>query len=143
MKRLVTTLVLVALSSCAANQTLSTSTQFANHPLIGSLMRNFGVTADQAVGAAGALLGLGQNRMPASEWSRLASAVPGVVDIIKAGSALSGLVGAPNSLADLQAPFASLGLSQQQVSSLIPGVSAYVGSVAGPEVAGAFAASIR
>jgi hypothetical protein len=143
MKRLVTTLALVALTSCAANHTLSTSTQFANDPLIGSLMRNFGVTADQAVGAAGALLALGQNRMPASEWGKLASAVPHVGDIIKAGSTLGGLVGAPNSLADLQSPFAKLGLSQQQVSTLIPAVSQYVGSVAGPEVAGAFSASIQ
>ena len=143
MKRFVPIIVLVALTSCAGGKTLSPVTQLSNHPLIGSLMRSFGITADQAVGTSGAVLALGQNRMPATEWTKLASAIPDVSDIIKAGSAVGGIAGAPNSLADLANPFANLGLSQQQVSILIPAVVDYVSRAAGPEVGGALASVLK
>lgn len=143
MNRFVPILALVALTSCAANQTLSTSTRFSNHPLIGSLMGSFGLTTDQAVGGAGALLALGQNQMTAAHWTRLESAVPDVSDIIQSAKALGGIASTPNSLAELADPFAKLGLSRQQVAMLIPAVADHVSRTAGPEVGGAFAAAMK
>lgn len=102
-------------------------TQLTSNPLVSSLMGSLGLNATQAIGGAGALLGLAQNTLPAADWKAITSAISGTDALVKAATSLGGISGKPSSLADLSPAFTKMGLSTSQVSQLVPALTDYVG----------------
>ena len=153
----VAVLSLLLLSSCASSSTESTSapastttappaadptafvTQLASNPLIASLVSSLGLTATQAVGGAGALLGLAQAKLPKSDWSAIEGGVPGAKDLVQASSTMGGMMTQPGSLQDLSGAFAKMGLSSDQVTQLVPALTDYVGKATSAATAAALA----
>ena len=124
--------VLATVTACASGSPLS---GIASNPLVSALTSQLGVSPDQAVGGAGAMLGYAQNKLPADQASAVSSAIPGSSDILKAAGPMLG--GSPlQSLADVQGAFSKLGMSPDMVSKFAPILTDQVSKVAGPQVAG-------
>ena len=162
MKRSLMILAVVALSSCAASNTatppasspasvaaaaaepMAMASQLAANPLISSLVGSLGLNTQQAVGGAGALLALAQNTLSPDNWTKLAAAIPGTTDMIKAANALGGGISSnARGLADLSGAFSKIGLSPDAVGTLVPALTDYVGKAAGPDVGSALAAVLK
>lgn len=124
--------VLAALTSCASGSALS---GLASNPLVSALTSQLGVSPDQAVGGAGAMLGYAQNKLPADQFGAVSNAIPGSSDIVKAAGPMLG--GSPlASLADVGGVFSKLGMSPDLISKFAPILGDQVSKVAGPQVGG-------
>jgi len=142
MKRLVpATLAFLLLTGFGFNPTKMIG-QLTSNPLVSSLMSGLGLNANQAVGGAGALLGLAQQHMPKADWSKLTGSIPGVGDMIKTAKSLGGISKFTN-LAGLSGAFGKMGLTPDHVSQLTPAMGDYVSKVAGPEVGNSFKNAIK
>lgn len=117
--------------------------QLGGNPMISSLTSGLGLNASQAVGGAGALLGLAQNKLPKADWSKITKSIPGTGDMIKTANSLGGITGKTGSLADLTGAFSKMGISADQASKRVPAVSDYVGKAAGPDVGAALAGVLK
>jgi Protein of unknown function VcgC/VcgE (DUF2780) len=129
-RRFLPLLVLSTLAvSCAG-----APTGIASNPLVSQLTSGLGVTADQAVGGTGAMLGLAQNKLTPDQFSQVTNAIPGASDITKAAAPLIG--SSPiSSLGDVQGIFTKLGMSPDTVSKFAPILTQAASSVGGPQVA--------
>lgn len=139
MKRFVpATLAFLLLTGFGFSNPAKMVSKLASNPLVSSLMSGLGLNANQAVGGAGALLGLAQQNMPKADWSKLAGAIPGSSDLIKTAKSLGGISKFSN-LAGLTSAFGKMGLTPDHVSKLTPSMGDYVTKVAGPEIGTSFA----
>jgi len=142
MKRVVpATLAFLLLTGFGFNPTKMVGSLTGN-PLIASLMSGLGLNANQAVGGAGALLGLAQTHMPKADWSKLASAIPGTGDLIKTAKSLGGISKFTN-LAGLSGAFTKMSLTPDAVAQLTPAVGDYVSKAAGPDLGNKFKGAIK
>jgi hypothetical protein len=142
MKRVVpATLAFLLLTGFGFNPTKMVGSLTGN-PLIASLMSGLGLNANQAVGGAGALLGLAQTHMPKADWSKLASAIPGTGDLIKTAKSLGGISKFTN-LAGLSGAFTKMGLAPDAVGQLTPAMGDYVSKAAGPDLGNKFKDAIK
>ena len=142
MKRVVpATLAFLLLTGFGFNAAKMLST-LASNPLVSTLMSGLGLNSSQAVGGAGALLGLAQAHMPKADWSKLAGAIPGTGDLIKTAKSLGGISKFTN-LAGLSGAFGKMGLSTDQVAKLTPAMGDYVSKAAGPDIGKKFADAIK
>ena len=148
MRRIIVAFTLLGLlvaTSCSKNSTsttMSTATALASDPLIQTLVSSLGLSAAQAIGGAGALLGLGQKNLAAADWSKVAGAIPGAKSLISQAKTLGGITQFTN-LAGLAPSFTKMGLSSDQVKSLTPALTDYVGKAAGAEVGTLLAGAIK
>jgi hypothetical protein len=125
----------------------ATAAAKASPDLVGALSKEMGATPEQAAGAAGALFGVAKSRLSANDFSQIATAVPGMDSLLKAGpgggtaSALSQLSGGASGLTGAASAFSKLGLSPDMVGKAVPVLTSYVtksgGSKAGSLLAGA------
>ncbi|MFH0909453.1 MAG: DUF2780 domain-containing protein [bacterium] len=113
--------------------------------LIGQLVQQLGVQEGQAKGGAGLLFKLAQNKM-GGDFSKVAGAVPGVADLIKAApeaggasnlmggfaSAIGG--GKAGDLAALAGSFSQLKLDPSMISKFVPVILSFVQSKGGKDV---------
>ena len=109
--------------------------------LLGALSQ-LNVTPQQAIGGAGAMLGLAKNQLSSTDYSELAKSVPGL-DILSGGGelgALAGLLGATGQAAglnnalgnvkdtdDLNNAFSTLGMDTGMVGLFAPVILQYLG----------------
>ncbi|MHC8303050.1 DUF2780 domain-containing protein [Pseudomonas sp. ZS1P83] len=100
-----------------------------------SALSQLNVTPQQAVGGAGAMLGLAKNQLSSTDYSALAKSVPGI-DILSGGGelgALSGLLGSSGTAAgldnalgnvkniiDLNNAFSALGMDSGMIGQFAP-----------------------
>src|SRR6267378_760137 len=136
MKARIVGMVLVAMLAvlgCTKNTSMSSVTSLASNPLVTSLTSALGLNATQAIGGAGALLGLAQHNLAGADWSKVAAAVPGASSLISQAKSLGGISQFTN-LAGLSGAFTKMGLSADQVKSLPPAMTDQVSKAAGPEV---------
>ena len=126
---------ILLLSGCASrSQTVSMVSQLASTPLVSSLMSSLGLNPEQAVGGAGALLGLAQTKLAAEDWSKIAAAVPDTDDLVKTANSLGEITNQADGLADLSDAFSKIGLSFEQVTRMVPVLSDYVAKSAGADL---------
>ena len=142
MKKLVAGLTLVAIVSAYGTATPSSLTSLATNPLITQLIANLGLNPTQAVGAAGALLGLSQHNLAKADWSKIAGVVPGASSLISQAKALGGIKKFSN-LAALSGAFTKMGVTSEQVAQVTPAVAGFIGKAAGMDVANKFTAAIK
>ncbi len=109
--------------------------------LLGALTE-LNVTPEQAVGGAGAMLGLAKNQLSSTDYSELAKSVPGI-DILSGGGelgALAGLLGSSGKAAgldnalgnvkntnDLNDAFSALGMDGGMIGQFAPVLLQYLG----------------
>ena len=113
---------------------------------IGSLAKELGgATTSQAEGAAGAIFGLAKSRLPAADFAKVASAVPGMDGLLKAAPAMAAAgaggaaaaaaaAGGMSGLGSLAGAFSKLGLKPDMVAKAIPIVTNYVTKSGGADV---------
>src|SRR5262245_22599990 len=145
MKRIALGLALTTLLStgCAKNTAMSSAASLATNPLVTSLTSGLGLNATQAMGGAGALLGLASENLAKADWTKVANAVPGVNSLISEAKTLGGITGKFTSLANLSGAFTKMGLSADQVKTLTPAMTDFISKSAGPEVGNLFAGAIH
>jgi hypothetical protein len=108
--------------------------------LVDELVKNLGVNEGAAMGGAGLLFKLAQDKLPAGDFGKVAGAVPGINDLLgaapKSGGLLGGLgglagglggdMGKLGSLATLAGGFSQLGLDSGMIAKFIPIILAFV-----------------
>jgi hypothetical protein len=114
--------------------------------LLNQLTQNLGITADQAKGGAGLLFQLAKNKLGGDDFGKVAGAVPGVEDMMKAvpSGGLSAVVsnvasslgagGGLQDMAGLAGGFSKLGLSPDLAQKFVPIVLSFVQSKGGDVV---------
>jgi hypothetical protein len=107
-----------------------------------STLSELDITPEQAVGGAGAMLGLAKNQLSSTDYSELAKSVPGI-DMLSGGGelgALAGLLGSSGKAAgldnalgnvkdtnDLNNAFSALGMDSGMIGQFAPVLLQYFG----------------
>lgn len=102
-----------------------------------------GLSQTQSIAAAGSLLGLAKTRMPADQYSQVATAIPGSDALVNEATRL----GLPsNSLTGLSGVtdfLSKQGVSADQVSKMVPALGNLLKGKVSPEVLNSFMAALR
>ncbi|MGY2342152.1 DUF2780 domain-containing protein [Pseudomonas sp. SDO5532_S415] len=130
-----------AISGMKGNAATEAAPTTETADLLGALSQ-LNVTPQQAVGGAGAMLGLAKNQLSSTDYSELAKSVPGI-DILSGGGelgALAGLLGSTGKAAgldnalgnvkdttDLNNAFSALGMDTGMVGLFAPVILQYLG----------------
>ena len=146
MKRIVLALIVLVASAApgaATTKMPSTSslTSLASNPLVSSLMSS-GLNANQATGGAGSLLGLAQEKLTKTDWSKIAKVIPGTSSLISQAKTLGGIKKF-GSLASLAPAFGKMGLSTDQVKSVQGQVSDTISKGGGADLAKKFDGAMK
>jgi len=107
-----------------------------------STLSELDITPEQAIGGAGAMLGLAKNQLSSTDYSQLAKSVPGI-DMLSGGGelgALAGLLGSSGKAAgldnalgnvkdtnDLNNAFSALGMDSGMIGLFTPVLLQYLG----------------
>jgi hypothetical protein len=127
-------------------QTIPSSAVSASPELVGQLSKQLSISPTQAAGGAGTLFGLAKSRLSGADFSKVADAVPGMGNLLKAApqpdntstSGLSSLTGSlPGGIGGMasMASFEKLGLSPDMVSKFVPIMTSFVQSKGGSSTA--------
>ena len=108
--------------------------------LLGS---SLGLTGDQASGAVGSVLSLAQEKLPASDYTQVANAVPGAAGYVQKAKDLGAVTGPIGDVNGLNAAYAKLGISPEVASQVTPLISNYIGKAAGPTVGGLLSSVLK
>jgi len=102
------------------------------------LSKSLGLTPAQASAGVGVVLAYAQNKLPASDFDKVASSVPGSQNYIQSAKD-AGAVSPDAPIQDtngVNSALGKLGITPEVASQLVPQVTDYISSVAGPEVGG-------
>ena len=114
-----------------------TAASAAGVDLAGTLGSTLGLTSDQSAGAVGSVMSLAQTKLPASDYSKVADAVPGANQYVQKAKDLGAVPS--TGIADksgLDAAYAKLGINPQIASQVTPLIVQYAGKAGGPTVQG-------
>lgn len=127
--------------------------------LVDILVRQLGITNEQALGGAGSIFSVAQQHLSVSDFTKLSGAVPGMDQYLAAApkaaastSGSAGLLGAAGtalggsslgSMAALAGSFQSLGLSPGMVGQFVPVVLDYVQGQGGSSAMGLLQSALR
>jgi len=134
-------------------QAQSSATTNSSSALITQLTKGLSITPTQARGGAGTLFALAKNHLNAEEFSKLASAVPGMSGLLKAAppvsqnSEFSELEGAvPENMGrtlEAAEAFHKLGLSPEMAAKFVPIMSKFVETKGGSSTAALFEKGLK
>ncbi len=116
--------------------------------LVGALTEKLGVTNSQAMGGAGALLGMAKKSLSSSEFAKVSESIPGMDSLLAAApkatelteklGGLGAVVGENadklSGLAGVAGSFSKLGLSPDMAGKFVPEILGYAKSNGGEEV---------
>lgn len=119
-----------------------------NMELIQQLTQNLGIEEEQAKGGAGLIFQMAQQKLGDGEFSQVASAIPGVSDLLGAApqpgaglaGAIGGLAGAFGgggnvaNLAALAGGFTQLGINPGMVGKFVPIILSFAQNQGGDQV---------
>jgi hypothetical protein len=124
-----------ALSGTQGDDAAAPTSQTAQTAGLLSALSQLNVTPEQAIGGAGAMLGLARNQLSSTDYSELAKSVPGI-DLLAGGGelgVLSGLLGSSGKAAgldnlmgnvsntnDLNSAFSALGMDTGMIGLFAP-----------------------
>ncbi|HEY1912685.1 MAG TPA: DUF2780 domain-containing protein [Vicinamibacterales bacterium] len=125
----------------------------ASPELVGILSKELGSTPDQAAGAAGSLFEVAKSRLEPGDFSKVASAVPGMTALLGAAPKASGATGASGALSQLAGSagglssavvaFEKLGLKPEMVAKAIPVLTSFVSKSGGANVGSLLAGVLK
>ena len=102
--------------------------------LLKTLTSQLGVTDTQALGGAGALLQLAQDKLGVDQFSAIAAIIPGADSYLNIAKTVGKITGPMNSLDDVKPVFENLGMSGDLVGEFVPALSGYATMVGGSGV---------
>jgi len=135
-----------------ASATVSAQAKLPNAELADMIAKELKVTPKQATGGAGSLFGLAKTRLNPEDFSKVASAVPGMDGLLKAapkasssnlGSLGSSLPGQAGALSAVAGQFKKLGLSPDMVAKFVPILTKFAESKGGAGVASILAGALK
>jgi len=139
-----------------AATTGTSSAADASPALVGALSKEIGATPQQAAGAAGALFGVAKSRLKPADFSQVASAVPGMAQLLKAApqegsgggaasalSSVANMAGGAGGLASAASAFSKLGLKPELVAKAIPILTSFVTKSGGANVGSLLAGVLK
>ena len=130
------------MSGCGS--TSSSIASLASNPMISSLTSGLGVSADQAIGGAGALMSIAKGNLSSDNWDKVSGAVPASGSIMDSGLKMVGLSSDKlKSLADLGGSVGKLGLNMDQVNQMVPAMSDFMSKGGHQEAADLFKGAIK
>lgn len=118
--------------------------------LVEQLVKNLGVSEDAAKGGSGLLFNMAKEKLGSGDFSKVASALPGIDDLMKSApesggmlggigklaSGLGGGAGQLGSLASLAGGFSKLGMDSGMIAQFIPIILSFAQSKGGGVVKG-------
>jgi hypothetical protein len=126
-------------------QAQSSAATTSSSALIKQLTKGLSITPTQARGGAGTLFALAKSHLSAEEFSKLASAVPGMSGLLKAAPPLSqnsefsgletAMPGNMGRMAEAADAFHKLGLSPEKAAKFVPIMSKFVETKGGSSTA--------
>ena len=129
-------------SSSAVSTALPAAVSIAG-PVLGEIAKAVpGLSQAQAALGAGSTLALAQDKMPADQFSKLSSAVPGTNQLI-AEATKQGLPRPLHSLTDVKSFLGKNGFTADQINQFMPAVTNEISKLAPKEVADAFGAVLN
>lgn len=93
-----------------------------------------GMSTDQLVGTAGSLLGLASEKLPAGDFAKVSSAVPGASDLISQAGNLTGLGKTFGSIGQVTLALGKMGVTPDQIAKVGTGVADFAGKAGGDSV---------
>lgn len=137
--------------SVTAAQAQAPAAGTSNPELVGALAKELGSTPQQAEGAAGSLFNVARSKMQPNDWSKVASAVPGMAGMLKAAPAAGAISGIPGAsslggvagLAGAASSFTKLGLKPEMVAKAVPVLTSYVTKTGGADVGSLLAGALK
>jgi hypothetical protein len=142
--RLVALVLIVGMMGVGCGSTSSSLESLASNPMISSLTSGLGLTANQAIGGAGALLGIAKSNLTSDNFKKVADAVPGASSIMDSGLKMGGLSeDKVKSLADLSGSLGKMSLTQDQVTSMVPAMGDFMTKGGNTEAADLFKGAIK
>jgi len=135
-----------------ASATVSAQAKLPNAELADMIAKELKVTPKQATGGAGSLFGLAKTRLSPEDFSKVASAVPGMDGLLKAapkasssnlGSLGSSLPGQAGALGAVAGQFKKLGLSPDMVAKFVPILTKFAESKGGASVASILGGALK
>jgi hypothetical protein len=126
-----------AMASKAADSAMAAGME-APAALTDQLSKSLGLTSAQASAGVGTILAYAQTKLPASDFDKVASSVPGAQNYIQSAKD-AGAVSADAPIQDVagvNSALGKLGISPEVASQLVPQVTDYISKLAGPEVGG-------
>jgi hypothetical protein len=134
MKRLaLPILALLLLTSCGQTKMAPTS-DFATNPLVSGVAKATGLNFPKSAGGTGALLSLASTTLAPDDWKKVATAIPSTDALVTEGKTMGGITTPPTNLAGLSGAFKKIGISDNQVKTLVPAVCDGAEKIGGPEV---------
>lgn len=150
----------VATASQANAQAGAAAAVKASPDLVNALSKELGGSPEQAAGAAGSLFGIAKSRLSAADFSKVASAVPGMDSLLAAapaaepakssanpigtaGGALAQLGGSAAGLASAATAFSKLGLKPELVAKAVPVLTSFVTKSGGADVGNLLAGVLK
>ena len=109
----------------------------------GLLGSSLGLTGDQSSGAVGSVLSLAQEKLSASDYTKVANAVPGASGYVQKAKDLGAVTGPIGDVNGLNAAYSKLGISPEVASQVTPLISNYIGKAAGPTVGGLLSSVLK
>jgi len=111
--------------------------------LTSTLGSSLGLSTDQASGAVGSVLALSQAKLPASDYAKVAGALPGADTYVQKAKDLGVDTSSITDMNGLNAAYSKLGISPEVGSQITPLVTNYVGKAAGPTVGGLLSSVLK
>jgi hypothetical protein len=116
--------------------------------LVDQLVKNLGVSEEAAKGGSGLIFNMVKDKLGSGDFGKVAGALPGITDLMKAApasggvlggigklaSGLGGSAGQLGNLASLAGGFSKLGLDSGMISKFIPIILAFAQSKGGDVV---------
>lgn len=125
--------------------------------LIGQLVKNLGVSEDAAKGGSGLIFKMAKEKLGAGDFGKVASALPGINDLMKSApesggvmggigklaSGLGGGAGQLGNLASLAGGFSKLGLDSGMIGKFLPIILSFAQSKGGDAVKALLAEALK
>ena len=127
-------LLLASLPLAANAQTLSGLASSMKDPLMGMLTAQLGVTENQAKGGVGSLLSLAKEKLPATDFTKVANVVPGYAKYMELAKTLGAVAGPLKNVAGLNGALGKLGMSTDTIAKFVPMVTNFMGKAGGSTV---------
>ena len=125
----------IAVVFAAAMGCASSSAPSSPGSLTDGLTKSLGVSGDQASGGVGSILSLAQSKLSASDYTKVANAIPGSNNYVEKARDLGAVPsGGITEKGGLDAAYQKLGISPDVAKKFTPMVVAYAGQVGGSTV---------
>ena len=123
--------------------------------LVSALSKELGSSTQQAEGAAGSLFGYAKGKLKPEDWTKIASAVPGMDGLLKAAPASAspvGTTGVPGvdavaskagGISSLAGSFSKLGLKPEMIAKATPILTQFVTKTGGADVGKLLAGALK